>query len=303
MGVEIRQARADDYEDVAAFTQDTWADQREDGGDYIPQVFEQWVETDDDYQRTFVADVDGTAAGVFQMVRLSEHEAWAQGMRVDPDFRGRDLGLEMVHAGFDWARDHGATVARNMVFSWNVMGLGHSRAAGFQPETEFRWVHPEPSSETSHDYDVTDDVHVAWRALNSTCAYDDLAGLGLDLGESWALSEITKDTLRDADRLIALTNDDGARATAYRVRDYERETDDKTNRWVEYGVGAWHDTRSCAALLSEIGRDAARVDADEVRVLIPEGVDYVSDAAAARVHIGDEPDFVTAADLTSDYRT
>ncbi|MGB9987535.1 N-acetyltransferase family protein [Salarchaeum japonicum] len=301
MAVEIRQARLDDHEAVAAFTQDTWSDQR-DSGDYIPRVFEDWVESDDDAQRTFVADVDGTAAGVFQIVLLSDHEAWAQGMRVDPDHRGKSLGTRMTHAGFDWARERGATVARNMVFSWNVMGLGLSRAAGFEPETEFRWVHPEPDPDATHDYAETDDVNTAWRAIQSSRAFDELAGLGLDLNEAWALTEITPGTLRDAPRTIALTDDRGARAAAYPVRDYDRETDDgDTATWADYGVGVWHDAQACEALLAAVSRDAAANDIDRVRVLIPEDAQFVSDAAYARVDIGDEPDFVTAADLTADY--
>ncbi|QDX40708.1 GNAT family N-acetyltransferase [Salarchaeum sp. JOR-1] len=301
MAVEIRPARLGDYEAVAAFTRDTWSDRREDG-DYIPRVFEDWVESDDESQRTFVADVDGTAAGVIQTVLLSEHEAWAQGMRVDPAHRGKSIGTKLTHAGFDWARERGATVARNMVFSWNVMGLGLSRAAGFEPETEFRWVHPDPDPDASHDYTETGDVHTAWRALQSSRAFDELAGLGLDLNEAWALSEVTKDTLRDAPETIALTDSDGARAAAYRVRDYGRENEDgESVTWADYGVGVWHDTDACEALLAAISRDAAESDIDQVRVLVPEDAAFVSDVAAARVDIGDEPDFVTAADLSADY--
>lgn len=112
--VEIRQAELADYDDVVAFASDTWSERREDG-DYIPQVFEDWVASDGPRQRTLVADTGDDIAAIAQFVLLSEHEAWAQGMRTNPDYRGRGVGSTLVHEGFDWAREQGATVARNMV--------------------------------------------------------------------------------------------------------------------------------------------------------------------------------------------
>jgi GNAT superfamily N-acetyltransferase len=45
--------------------------------------------------------------------------------------------------------------------------------------------------------------------------------------------------------------------------------------------------------------DAASLGADRTRVLIPEGVRWVSDTAACRVAVSDEPDFVMRADLSA----
>ena len=122
----VRQATHDDYEAVAAFTRDTWADQGR--GDYVPDVFHDWVDANGPDWRTVVAEVEaddgGTVvAGVCQGKLLSGHEAWLEGMRVHPDYRGGGHGLRMVEDLFEWARDGGATVARNMVFGWNGAGL------------------------------------------------------------------------------------------------------------------------------------------------------------------------------------
>jgi GNAT superfamily N-acetyltransferase len=304
--LRVRQAELDDYEDVAAFTSDTWADRREDG-DYIPRVFEDWVESDGPRQRTFVADAGDDVAGIVQFVLLSEHEAWAQGMRANPDYRGAGVGLELAHAGFDWARERGATVARNMVFSWNVMGLGHSRAAGFGPASEFRWVHPEPDADASPDRAVTGDVNAAWRYWQDSDARDRLRGLALHTEESWALAELTRDRLdaaADRDGLLVVQDEtEGTRGFTFRTRTYDREDDDGTEQtFAEYGVAAWTGRAACNALLDAIAEDAASVDADRTRVLIPEHVEAVSDVAVTRTEIGEEPDFVMAADLTADYR-
>ena len=304
-GVEVREARHDDYDEIAAFTRDTWPDR--DGGDYIPDIYHDWIDGED--KRTAVAVVDGDVAGLAQAVMLSDWEAWNQGMRVNPEFRGRGVSVEVSKDLFEWAREQGATVARNMVFSWNVAGLGQSRAMGYDPVTEFRWVHPDPASAdadasaSASAFDVTADPRAAWRYWTDSEARDHLRGLALDPDESWALSELTRDDLRtaaDEDGLFVVQND-GTRGFAHRVREYERDSDEDGDpeKWVEYGVGAWADAESADALFDAIARDAADRGTDRTRVLVPETTRVVSDAALCRVEIADEPDFVLGADLTA----
>jgi len=326
----VRSATGDDYEAVAAFTRDTWPDRET--GDYIPRVYHDWIEGED--RETFVIEVDdasevagpdgpGPIAGICQGVLLSDHEAWAGGMRVDPTFRDRGVGRRLTEAVFEWARERGATVCRNMVFSWNAAGLGQSRAVGFEPVTEFRWAHPEPDAdaepaaadmegETGTERDasdsdalaVRDDADAAWSWFARSDAARLLRGLGLDPDESWALAELTRDRLRrvaDAERVFAVVGSAGTRAMSYRTRTVERETDggDGTERWAEYGAAAWADLDAARALFAAIARDAASLDADRSRVLLPESARHVSDIARIRVDVADEPDFVLEADLTA----
>ncbi|WP_135853803.1 GNAT family N-acetyltransferase [Halorussus salinus] len=311
-GVEVREARHDDYEEVAAFTQNTWPER--DGGDYIPDIYHDWI--DGEERHTAVAVVDGEVAGLAQTVLLSDWEAWNQGLRVNPEFRGRGVSVAVTEQLFEWARQQGATVARNMVFSWNVAGLGQSRATGYDPVTEFRWVHPDPDragDAGDHDAEITADPRAAWRYWTDSEARDELRGLALDPDESWALSELTRGDLRAAadDGGLFVVQNEGTRGFAHRIRQYERpaaDADDadstaeetpETERWVEYGVGAWANAESAAALFDAIARDAAELDADRTRVLVPESPRFVSDAALCRVEVADEPDFVLGADLTS----
>ncbi|MGN8213776.1 GNAT family N-acetyltransferase [Halococcus salifodinae] len=299
--ITIRQARPDDYEDVAAFTRETWADR--DSGDYIPEIYHEWIAGDGDSQRTFLVDAGDDVAGLCQGVLLSEHEAWAQGMRVNPEYRGEGLSTQLNDALFRWARERGATVVRNMVFSWNAAGLGGSRAVGFAPLCEFRWAHPDPDPDATlpKAYTVADDPDAAWSFWRRSDAYTALSGLALDADESWAMSELTREGLHRAaeeTRVFAVRReDDGTRAMAHRVRDYERETDGRTERWAEYGVGAWSDLGAARALFRAISADAAAIGADRVRVLVPETPRHVSDVAAAHVALGENPDFVLEAPL------
>lgn len=300
--VSVRRAREADHESVAAFTEDTWPDRET--GDYVPRVFPEWVATDGPGQRTVVAEVDGVVAGLCQGVLLSDHEAWAQGIRVDPAHRGAGVGRRLTEAVFDWAAGEGATVCRNLVFSWNAAGMGTSRALGFEPATEFRWVHPDPDPdagrETAADagYRITDRPDAAWSYWMRSDARDVLRGLSLSLDESWAVQELTRDRLRRASeetRLLAVHGEGGVRGLVYRARSHERDADG--DRWAEYGLAAWADVPSARALFSAIARDAAALDADRTRVLVPETPRHVSDAAYASVELGSEPDFVLEADL------
>ncbi|RXK51870.1 GNAT family N-acetyltransferase [Halorientalis pallida] len=298
--VHVRQARAADHDGIVAFTEDTWPDR--DVSDYLPRVFPEWVESDGPGQRTFVATVDGDPAGVLQGVILSEYEAWAQGMRVAPDARGLGLAHRLTGAVFDWAVEQGATVCRNLVFSWNAQGMGTSRGIGFEPVSEFRWVHPEPVADASADTDhaVTDHADAAWIFWQRSDANRALYGLTLAPGESWAVRELRREGLQrlaEETRVFAVQKEgDGTRGMAYRVRDYEPGEGDE--RVAEYGVAAWADVPAARALFAAIARDAAAVGADRTRVLIPETARAVSDAAYAGIELGEEPDFVLEADLT-----
>lgn len=292
--ITVRQAKAADHDDVVAFTEDTW-----DGSDYIPSVFDEWVENEEDTQRTLVAVRNGTAVGLVQFTLVSEYEAWAQGMRVDPDHRGAGIGMALNRSGFRWARDEGATVVRNMVFSWNIMGLGLSRALGFEPVAEFRWAHPEPDESAAMSGTVTDNPDAGWSFWRSSQARDAMAGLTLASEESWCLVDLDRSRLRraaDNDGLIVL-QDEGTVGLAFRTRTYEREHEGTEKTHAEYGVGAWAPD-AADDLLAAVSRDAASLGAERTRVLIPETPRIVSDVAAARVEVAEEPDFVLARDLT-----
>ncbi|AHF98640.1 N-acetyltransferase GCN5 [Halostagnicola larsenii XH-48] len=308
--VEIRRATHDDYEDVAAFTGRIWANR---GGDYIPDVYHDWLEDDDETgKKTFLAELEGDVAGIVQGVMLSPEEAWFQGMRVNPAYQRRGVSQRLNEASFEWARRRGATIGRVMVFSWNSPSLGAARKSGFEPITEFRFATPEPDADASGPLSVSSDPADAWRFWHESDARDHLRGLGMALEQSWALRELTReDFSRVADETalfvveggesadgFATRDRNGARAIAYRTRTMEPPDDGEETTLAEYGVGAWADVDAARSLFAAIARDAAAIGADETRVLIPETAEYVSDASYAGVGVADEPDFVLGIDLS-----
>lgn len=333
----IRQGTLADHAALSTFTTDTWGED----SDYIPYVYPRWMAAEGETQRTFVAvdydadlpkdadsvlpegaepdqdldlpadatrdpsEADGRAIGVCQAVKLSEHEGWVQGMRVDPAYQGEGLSTALNDAAFRWLAEQGCVVARNMVFSWNMAGLGGSQAAGFDPCTEFRWARPRPDSDadpggntTTGDDTAADAVWSFWQGCD---ARTHLRGLVLDADESWSLSELTRERLRHAaaeGRLVTV-EDDGISGFSIRNRTYTDEDGGEKELNAEYAVGAWSGPAACADLMAAIARDAAAEGADKTRVLIPETVQWVADVAAARVEVSEEPDFVMAGDLTT----
>ncbi len=307
--IEIRRATHDDYDAITAFTSDIWADR---GGDYIPQVYHEWLEDGPGQgKKTFLAEVDGEAAGIVQAVMLSPDEAWFQGMRVAADYRRQGVSRRLNEATFEWAREQGATVGRVMIFSWNATSLGAARASGFEPITEFRFAHPEPDPDAEGPSRVTHDPTAAWRYWTHSDARAHLSGLGLAPEESWATRELTYadfERLADETAVFAVESDDGLTGVAYRSRTYdstigtddssESKTESKT--WAEYGLAAWDDVDAARSLLAAIARDGAACGADATRVLIPETARHVTDVALVGAEIAEEPDFVLGIDLTAE---
>jgi len=287
MSPTVRTARHDDYDDVVDLTSDVWPDREM--ADYIPGVFRDWVDADGPDRKTLVVDVDGRAVGLCQAVMLTGTEAWFQGMRVDSDHRGKGFGSMLTERLIEWTADAGASVGRNMVFSWNEAGLGQSLAAGFEPATSFRWARPDPREETP-ELSVESNPERAWRYWRESDGREALAGLALDSDEGWALSTLTRAGLDRlaTDQTVLTVGDDEPRGMACRVRTTESDEE----RLAEYAVGVWDDVAAARALFSAIAADAATFGADSTRVLIPETPRHAAQAAYAGGTIDECPDFV-----------
>ncbi|WP_049896377.1 GNAT family N-acetyltransferase [Natrialba chahannaoensis] len=303
VGIHIRRATHDDYEGVKAFTEDLWEGR---GGDYIPQIYHDWLEDDDeDHKKTFLADAGDDVAGIVQAVMISPDEAWFQGMRVNPDYQRQGLSGRLNNACFEWASEQGATVGRVMIFSWNAASLGAARKSGLGPATEFRFAHPKPDPDASGPDTVTNDPATAWRYWTHSDACEHLNGLGYAPEETWAMRELTRqdfldfaNTAANDTEVFAVERDRRYVGASYRLRTDERENDDgESETWAEYGVGAWEDVDAARSLFAAISRDAAALGADRTRVLIPETAAVVSDASYAGATISEEPDFVLSGPL------
>jgi len=298
VALRLRDGRADDADRVRAFTADTWPERDED--DYVGDVYPRWVDeaTDSADRRVLVAERGGAVVGVMRGCLLSPDEGWAGGLRVAHEARGEGVGARLTRATLDWLRETGATVCRNIVHAWNAPSLALSRAAGFAPLTAFRFVEPTPDPDAGDGPAPAGDPRAAWAFWSASETNEALSGLALDPTEGWALSAPTRERFRaaaDEDRLLVVG--DGRRVDGLSVR--TRVTTDGDERIAEYGVGAWRpgDAGAATTLLAAVSRDAAAAGADRTRVVVPERVPWVSDAASAGAGVADDAEFVLAAAL------
>ena len=82
----------------------------------------------------FVTDVDGRAEAMMGIGQGPvEAQAVVWGMWVDPAFRGRGYGEQLLAAGLTWARDLGLEPISLEVFPANTAAVELYRSAGFRP--------------------------------------------------------------------------------------------------------------------------------------------------------------------------
>jgi GNAT superfamily N-acetyltransferase len=103
--LSIRLARSGDRAAMERICAHTWDD-----GDYIPYVWDRWLS--DGQGPLIVGELGGEVVALCKITFQTPDQVWLQGMRVDPDYRGRGIGREFLDYGLDYARDHGARVAR-----------------------------------------------------------------------------------------------------------------------------------------------------------------------------------------------
>ena len=114
--IEIRPARSEDREAVLAFCVNTW-----EWGDYIEYVWEEWL--NDPQGKLFVATMDSQPVGVAHVRMLDKTEAWLEGLRVDPAFRGQGIPTALYDAQVTEAKRRGALSARLITDSTNAAAL------------------------------------------------------------------------------------------------------------------------------------------------------------------------------------
>ena len=111
----IRSATPDDKAEVLEFTRNTW-----DHGDYIQWVYDLWMS---DEAGRFLVAVDRPSGRIAAIDKLSVRrpgEAWFEGLRVHPDFRGRGLSGTLQLYMIDEAHRLGARVIRFLTLVNNV---------------------------------------------------------------------------------------------------------------------------------------------------------------------------------------
>ncbi len=113
MTLEIRPARPEDKEAVAAFCAHIW-----EGHDYIPQVWDHWLT--DPEGVLLVGTWEDRPVSVVRACFYTPGEAWLEGMRVDPAYQGRGIATAVFRRLVEVLEERGAWVARLLTTWRNV---------------------------------------------------------------------------------------------------------------------------------------------------------------------------------------
>ena len=105
MKAGVRPARPADKGPLMDFIKDVWG-----GHDYIPRVWEEWLK--DRGGRMFVVEVDGVPVGMNRVRFTEDGEAWFEGVRVHPGFRGQGLASMLGENSMKVARRRGSRTFR-----------------------------------------------------------------------------------------------------------------------------------------------------------------------------------------------
>jgi ribosomal protein S18 acetylase RimI-like enzyme len=105
MIARVRPARRADKEPLMSFIKDNWG-----GHDYIPQVWDEWLE--DKGGKVFVVEADGVPVGMNRVKFLLDGSAFLEAARVHPGFRGRGLATMLGSSAMRFAMDRGVKVFR-----------------------------------------------------------------------------------------------------------------------------------------------------------------------------------------------
>ncbi|MCZ7534126.1 MAG: GNAT family N-acetyltransferase [Acidimicrobiia bacterium] len=124
--MELRTARPDDVGPIAAFTTGTF-----DWGDYVPESIAGWIDDQSGYVLV-ATDGNDVPVAVGRAELLTPREAWLHAARVHPDWRGRGIASQMAVDLTDWARDHGALVARLLIEEDNTPSIRNINKTAFR---------------------------------------------------------------------------------------------------------------------------------------------------------------------------
>jgi len=123
--MEIRPAATSDIPAIVAFATGTF-----EWGDYVPDAIAGWIDDPDGI--AMVAAIDGETVGVAHTMLLTPTEAWAHGVRIHPDHRGRGIAGVLAESLMQWARDAGARVVRLLIEDDNTASARQVDKGGFR---------------------------------------------------------------------------------------------------------------------------------------------------------------------------
>jgi ribosomal protein S18 acetylase RimI-like enzyme len=254
----IRRARAEDRAAALAFCAHTWA-----WGDYIAEVWDAWLA--DPRGAFVVGDVGGQVMALDKLTFLSDDEAFLEGFRIDPAYRGRGYAPRFERALLDEAARQGARVVRFLTAADNAAVQHIAERDGFRRvATLAPWsAEPDPAPDATapplRPLAPGNEAYHAWNALRSGPLWAAGAGLWSSHWHAQEWSAALWAIMLGAGALLTTAEGDLAGVTA--------DPDDEA-LWLG-GLHAPLDPQRIARLAAAVRREAAARGRAACRAILP----------------------------------
>ncbi|MFL6370620.1 MAG: GNAT family N-acetyltransferase [Nitrososphaeraceae archaeon] len=143
--MKFRHAKQSDKEDVLRFCTNTF-----EWGDYIEEVWDVWYSDPNGY--LMIAEKNEMIAAVSHAyVCPNRNRIWLEGVRVNPDFRRRSIGTELIKKMVQYGKKQGAQEAAGLVSVKNVASQAMMEKNGFVVTS--RWIYCNSSTNVHQEPD------------------------------------------------------------------------------------------------------------------------------------------------------
>ncbi len=166
--VEIRRAKEADRDAIIRIASQTW-----DGYDYLPEFLDEWLSHPDGAFNVML--YRGKVVALGKITRLDDGEWWLEGLRVDPELRGRGLARIMHHYIIAQARQIADGEIRFSTGSNNHPIIKLAAETGFQQISRFSIFSADASSSSTDSLRqlTVSELNTTYRWLESSVVFQD----------------------------------------------------------------------------------------------------------------------------------
>ena len=132
--MKFRHAKQSDKNNVLRFCTNTF-----EWGDYIEEVWDEWYSDPNGYLTVAEEDSSAIAAVSHAYVCPNRKRVWLEGVRVNPNFRRRYIGTELIKKMVQYGKEQGAKEAAGLVSIKNVASQAMMEKNGFVVTS--RWTY------------------------------------------------------------------------------------------------------------------------------------------------------------------
>ena len=195
LNLVFRPVRPEDKPRVLDFTAHTWG---ENDGDYIKEVFDEWLA--DPRGRFTAIELDtadaalrGQPVAIGKLTDLGEGELWLEGLRVDPAHRMKGIGEALHNYHVDLARQLSGRVLRYATGRDNVVSRMLGERTGFRHVADFRWHIADAATDFGPPERLTGDDWAALQAWLDSPLLQSIQGL---YPNAWKWSRLSEARLK-----------------------------------------------------------------------------------------------------------